>query len=76
MPASFLLTKEMIFSSDNKPNLQLLRNHFTRQGKLSTDAAIELVSRARSIFDKEPNMLTLDVPIFSIQVFIIFFSLW
>ena len=65
-PISSKMTKEMLFSMDNTPNIQLLKTHFTRQGRLTVDAALELVSRARAIFDTEPNMLEIDVPVTSL----------
>jgi serine/threonine-protein phosphatase 2B catalytic subunit len=53
----------MLFSSNGKPNITLLRTHFHRQGKLSVEAARVLVSQATKLFAAEPNVLELSVPL-------------
>eukprot|EP01107_Rhizomastix_libera_P016498 TRINITY_DN6915_c0_g1_i1.p1 TRINITY_DN6915_c0_g1~~TRINITY_DN6915_c0_g1_i1.p1 ORF type:complete len:551 (+),score=120.39 TRINITY_DN6915_c0_g1_i1:26-1654(+) len=62
-PESLLLSKEMLFSDNGKPNIFLLRTHFLRQGRLDAPAAIQLVKQAKEILEKEPNMLEIEAPV-------------
>eukprot|EP00727_Mastigamoeba_balamuthi_P010785 m51a1_g6329 hypothetical protein (450) ;mRNA; f:5471-7064 len=42
------------------PTLPILRRHFERQGELSEGAALRLISEARAITEREPNVLVVD----------------
>ncbi|ELP89503.1 serine/threonine protein phosphatase 2B catalytic subunit, putative [Entamoeba invadens IP1] len=58
------LQKNMLFTDDGKINLKLLKNHFQREGKLTTECALELVQRSTKQLSAEPNMLVLEAPIY------------
>ena len=46
-----------------KPILSLLRVHFQKQGRLTSDAAIELINMAKPLLRRESNLLRLSAPI-------------
>lgn len=45
------------------PNLAILKEHLLKEGRLTQDAALELIHRATAIIKAEPNMLELKYPI-------------
>jgi len=49
--------------TNNKINLKTLKSHLQREGHLLKEDAIYLVSTAKEIFRKEPNLLLLNDPI-------------
>ncbi|ELP83612.1 serine/threonine protein phosphatase 2B catalytic subunit, putative [Entamoeba invadens IP1] len=57
------LQKNMLFEQDGKININMLRNHFFREGRLSIDCALELVRAAKALLLAEPNMLVVDAPV-------------
>eukprot|EP00727_Mastigamoeba_balamuthi_P008763 m51a1_g4509 hypothetical protein (529) ;mRNA; r:395540-398192 len=76
-PESRGLSPEMLFSMEGKPNLQLLRSHLCREGRLSLECALRLVRMARSVLCQEPNVLRVSAPVLIIgdihgQVFDLF----
>lgn len=58
-PPSWPLTKAKLFGSDGKPNIEVLREHLLKEGRLEMDAAIELITRCGALFKEEPNLLKL-----------------
>lgn len=66
-PPAFPLTKEKLFSKKGDkgmlPDLQLLKDHLLREGRLSIDAGMQLISQASAIYKAEPNILELRYPI-------------
>jgi hypothetical protein len=59
------LTEEMLFVKDDGrlPDLDLLKTHFLREGKITHACAVRIIKTASSIFRKEPNLLHLRDPI-------------
>lgn len=45
------------------PNLAILKEHLLKEGRLTQDAALELIHRASALIKAEPNMLELKYPI-------------
>lgn len=45
------------------PNLPVLKEHLLKEGRLTQEAALELIHRASAIIKAEPNMLELKYPI-------------
>ena len=64
-PAFHPPTDEQFFSpSDpNKPNLQFLKQHFYREGRLTEDQALWILSECTKVLSQEPNLLEMDAPI-------------
>ena len=64
-PAFHPPTDEQFFSpSDpNKPNLQFLKQHFYREGRLTEDQALWILSECTKVLEREPNLLEMDAPI-------------
>ncbi|KAI5200743.1 hypothetical protein E4T39_05620 [Aureobasidium subglaciale] len=64
-PAFHPPTDEQFFSptDPNKPNLQFLKQHFYREGRLTEDQALWLLSECTKVLEKEPNLLEMDAPI-------------
>ncbi|KAL2824013.1 Metallo-dependent phosphatase-like protein [Aspergillus cavernicola] len=47
----------------SKPNLQFLKQHFYREGRLSEDQALWIIQAGNQILKSEPNLLEMDAPI-------------
>eukprot|EP01103_Thecamoeba_quadrilineata_P013258 TRINITY_DN3627_c0_g1_i1.p1 TRINITY_DN3627_c0_g1~~TRINITY_DN3627_c0_g1_i1.p1 ORF type:complete len:929 (+),score=197.55 TRINITY_DN3627_c0_g1_i1:35-2788(+) len=63
-PERSLLSTAAIFSSGSHlPDLTTLTEHFKREGRLETSAAIDLTDRVIKIMATEPNLLYLRAPI-------------
>jgi len=62
VPEPHRLATNALFGDDGKPVLPLLRTHFSHEGKLTSECAIELIHRAKAIFRSEPNIVTVDPP--------------
>ncbi|KAL4805976.1 Metallo-dependent phosphatase-like protein [Aspergillus unguis] len=46
-----------------KPNLQFLKQHFYREGRLTEDQALWIIHAGSQILKSEPNLLEMDAPI-------------
>lgn len=62
-PPMWPLGRDRLLDKRGVPNLQLLREHFLKEGRLTLDAASDLITRASAIIKQEPNMLELKYPI-------------
>uniref|UniRef100_U4KVI3 Serine/threonine-protein phosphatase n=1 Tax=Pyronema omphalodes (strain CBS 100304) TaxID=1076935 RepID=U4KVI3_PYROM len=64
-PAFHKPTNEQFYSANDpsKPDLVFLKNHFYREGRLTEDQALFILSRATEILRAEPNLLEMDAPI-------------
>ncbi|KAK5668029.1 hypothetical protein QVD99_005073 [Batrachochytrium dendrobatidis] len=47
----------------SKPDLEFLKQHFIREGRLTTEQAVFIINTATTILKKEPNLLDLDAPL-------------
>ena len=58
-------TDEQFFSSQDrsKPNLQFLKQHFYREGRLTEDQALWIIQAGTEVLKSEPNLLEMDAPI-------------
>lgn len=56
------LQHNMLFGDDGSINLSILKNHFSREGRLSLDSAMEIIKRAKTILSSEPNLVNVDAP--------------
>lgn len=45
------------------PNLQTIKEHLLKEGRLTPDFASYLISQTQALFKSEPNMLDLKYPI-------------
>lgn len=64
-PAFHKPTDEQFYDPNepNKPNLAFLKQHFCREGRLTEDQALFILSEATKILRAEPNLLEMDAPI-------------
>lgn len=64
-PAFQLPTPEQFWSKKDpsKPDIQFLKNHFYREGRLTHDQARYILTKATELLRAEPNLLELDAPI-------------
>jgi len=63
-PPRHRLTAEQLFPKKaEKPDLKVLRDHLLKEGRIEEKVFMEVVRRAKEQFKKEPNVLTLRVPI-------------
>ena len=46
-----------------KPNLQFLKQHFCREGRLTEEQALHIIHAGTEILKSEPNLLEMDAPI-------------
>jgi serine/threonine-protein phosphatase 2B catalytic subunit len=58
-------TDEQFWTSPNrtKPNLQFLKQHFCREGRLTEEQALWIIKAGTDILKQEPNLLEMDAPI-------------
>ncbi|KAI5844184.1 Metallo-dependent phosphatase-like protein [Tricharina praecox] len=64
-PAFHKPTDEQFYDPNDrtKPNLAFLKQHFYREGRLTEEQALFILSRASEILKAEPNLLEMDAPI-------------
>lgn len=58
-------TEDQFFSPHdrNKPNLQFLKQHFYREGRLTEEQAMWIIQQGTEVLKSEPNLLEMDAPI-------------
>lgn len=58
-------TEAQFFSREDpsKPDIAFLKNHFYREGRLSEQQAMWILSKGTDILRTEPNVLAVDMPI-------------
>ncbi|CAF1060991.1 unnamed protein product [Didymodactylos carnosus] len=54
-----------LFSSpdNNKPNLEILKQHLLLEGRLTENAALHIIEAGANILREEPTMINIDAPI-------------
>ncbi|KAK9458692.1 Metallo-dependent phosphatase-like protein [Lipomyces oligophaga] len=64
-PATFYPKDEDVFDSEDptKPNLAFLKQHFSREGRLTEDQALRIIKTATESLQQEPTLLELDAPL-------------
>lgn len=64
-PAFHPPTQEQFFSPQDrsKPNLQFLKQHFYREGRLTEEQALFIIETGTQVLKSEPNLLEMDAPI-------------
>lgn len=64
-PAFFPPTEDQFLSPHDrtKPNLQFLKTHFYREGRLTEEQALWIIQLGTEVLKNEPNLLEMDAPI-------------
>lgn len=64
-PAFHPPTDEQLFSPQDrsKPNLQFLKQHLYREGRLTEEQALYIINKGTELLRSEPNLLEMDAPI-------------
>jgi len=64
-PATSVPTDEQFFSpqDQSKPNIQFLKQHFYREGRLTEEQALWIIREGTKVLREEPNLLEMDAPI-------------
>ncbi|KAK6608726.1 serine threonine-protein phosphatase 2b catalytic subunit [Botrytis cinerea] len=64
-PAMVPPTDQQFFSPQDpsKPNLQFLKQHFYREGRLTEEQALFILEEGTKVLKQEPNLLEMDAPI-------------
>ena len=64
-PAFHPPSDEQFFSPQDrtKPNIQFLKQHFYREGRLSEEQALAIIDKGTEILRSEPNLLHVDAPV-------------
>lgn len=64
-PAFQTPTDEQFWSSEDpsKPDLQFLKQHFYREGRLTEEQALWIINTGAELLRAEPNLLEMDAPI-------------
>jgi len=52
-----------LFDTDGMPNIQNLKKHLLREGRVNPKDALKLIGKAAEILRDEPNLLQLQDPI-------------
>lgn len=60
-----LPTAEQFFSKEDptKPDVNFLKNHFYREGRVSEDQALYILEKATDILKQESNLISVDAPV-------------
>lgn len=60
-----LPTAEQFFSKEDptKPDVNFLKNHFYREGRVSEEQALYILEKATDILKQEPNLISVDAPV-------------
>jgi serine/threonine-protein phosphatase 2B catalytic subunit len=58
-------TSEQFFSKEDpaKPDVNFLKNHFYREGRISEDHALYILEKASDVLKQEPNLVSVDAPV-------------
>ncbi|KAK9480856.1 Metallo-dependent phosphatase-like protein [Lipomyces japonicus] len=64
-PATRRPTDEEFFDKNDptKPNLAFLKDHFTREGRLTEEQATYIINKGTEILKQEPTLLEIDAPL-------------
>ncbi|TPX62007.1 hypothetical protein SpCBS45565_g07113 [Spizellomyces sp. 'palustris'] len=64
-PAVFKPTDEQFWSKKDtsKPDIDFLKNHFIREGRLTEEQALSILTQGTELLKKEANLLEVDAPI-------------
>lgn len=62
-PLSKKLTIKEIFDDQGKPRIDLLKSHFTQEGRLEDDAAIKIITDGSEYLRKEETMVDIEAPV-------------
>jgi hypothetical protein len=62
-PPMFPLTLDELRDSRGLPRLDVLRDHLSREGRLTPEASEYLIKGASDIYKQEPNLLRLKYPL-------------
>ncbi|KAI1824767.1 serine/threonine-protein phosphatase 2B catalytic subunit [Xylaria intraflava] len=64
-PATFKPSDDEFFSdaSHTKPNIDFLKQHFYREGRLTEEQALWIITKGTELLRQEPNLLEMDAPI-------------
>lgn len=64
-PAVHTLTDEQFYSKERPdlPDLNVLRDHFYREGRLTEDQALAILAMTANALLEEPNLLEVSAPI-------------
>ena len=62
-PVWTFIPRDKLYAKDGLPNIDNLKKHLLKEGRVSPKDAIELIQRAATILRNEPNLLQLQDPI-------------
>jgi serine/threonine-protein phosphatase 2B catalytic subunit len=64
-PATFVPTDEQFWSKkdSSKPDLDFIKNHFLREGRLSNEQALAILKKGTAILKTEETLLDLESPL-------------
>ncbi|VDL95954.1 unnamed protein product [Schistocephalus solidus] len=61
--ASVTLKISDIFESQGKPNIEILKQHFILEGRLTDDAALKIINDGAALLREERNVLEIEAPV-------------
>jgi serine/threonine-protein phosphatase 2B catalytic subunit len=63
IPSKTIPKEEEVFNEDGLPNIEFIKEHFKKEGRLDPEHIIRIVKMAKNILKEEPNLLALEDPI-------------
>ncbi|KAL7057728.1 hypothetical protein AAHC03_016919 [Spirometra sp. Aus1] len=62
-PPTHRLKISDIFESQGKPNIEILKQHFILEGRLTDDAALKIINDGAALLREERNVLEIEAPV-------------
>lgn len=71
LPPSKKLTTAEVYDSKGKPKIDVLKQHFVAEGRLSDECALRIIQEGTALLRAEKTMLDIDAPVtgtFSVHI--------
>ena len=62
-PPAHKLTISDVYGAGEKPDIDLLKNHFCMEGRLEEECALKIIEQCTAILSEEKTMLEIEAPL-------------